>query len=297
MGTKGRGTSEPEARARFLRALADLADDVATRFRARRQSRQPPDSDVRITRRAALLAIASAAAATAAAACAPALPTSATSTSPLGQEVNLGMPAAPGRYDVDQQSIARDDQGVYSFAWRPFSGTTSTGNWTYASSSDLRLYPAGQALLEVVSGQAPVLYLPRNSSISLLGTQGGSYGSYNSTYGWSNYPYYASRSPGRIGTWRPFTGTSAPTRPVYYSPPRTISPGGVSDGGSVSDHAPSFGSRTFGLTRAVSGRLGGTGAGNAVTAKSGAHVSTASSEPASHGFSVGHGSSSGASVG
>lgn len=301
MGKQGNDARDSEDRAGLLRALADLAEDVAYRFRARRDAEARDRTGLVVTRRAVLLVLATAAAASAVA-CGPG-PSAASGqnvqyASPLAREVNLNLPSSPGQYDVDPNSVARDDQGVYSFAWRPRQSIGSTGTWNYASISDLRLYPADRALLEIVAGQAPTLYLPRNSSVSLLGTQNSSYGYSGSSYSWSRYPYYSSRSYGWIGAWHPFSGSSSSSRPAYYSPPRSISPGTVAEGSSVSDRAPSLGSRTFGLSHAVSGRLGGTGAGNAVTSKSGAAVSSShAAAPASHGFSTGHGSTGGSSGG
>lgn len=300
MAKHASGDGSAEARAGILRALADLAEDVALRFRASRRPGPADQSDLLVTRRAVLLALASAAAVSAVG-CAPGQTASDQAVqfaSPLAREVSLNLPTAPGQYEVDPNSVARDDQGVYSFAWRPTQSAGSNRAWTYASASDLRLYPADRALLEIVAGQPPTLYLPRNASVSLLGTQNGSSGTSGSGYNWSTYPYYASRSYGWIGPWHPFSGTSTPSHPAYYSPPRSLSAGGVVEGGSVSDHSPSLGSRTFGLSHAVSGRVGGTGAGNAVTSKSGASVSSSrSSAPASAGFSAGHGSVGGATGG
>ncbi|HEX5415188.1 MAG TPA: hypothetical protein VFZ25_05945 [Chloroflexota bacterium] len=282
-----------EARAGLLRALADLAEDVAQRFRARRDPRTRDRGELLVTRRAVLLALATAAAASAVA-CGPGNGQSVAFASPLNREVSVNLPTHPGQYEVDPNSVARDDQGVYSFAWR----SSSSGPWTYASASDLRLYPADRAMLEIAAGQSPTLYLPRNATVSLLGTQNGvTYGN-GTGYSWHTYPYYSSRSYGWIGPWHPFSGSSTPSRPSYYSPPRSVSTGGTIEGGSVSDHAPSFSSRTIGLTHAVSGRLGGTGAGNAVTSKSGASTSSSSrSSPISSFFSSGHGSSGGSSGG
>lgn len=293
------GAGGAEARAGLLRALADLAEDVAQRFRARRDPKATDPDGLLVTRRAVLLALATAAAASTVA-CGPdsAAGQGAQFASPLEREVSVNLPTRPGQYEVDPNSVARDDQGVYSFAWRDSQAAGSSGAWTYASTSDLRLYPADRAMLEIVAGQSPTLYLPRNATVSLLGTQNGSTSTTGSGYSWHTYPYYSSRSYGWIGPWHPFSGSSSPSRPSYYSPPRTVSTGGVVEGGSVSEKAPSLNSRTFGLSRAVSGRLGGTGAGNAVTSKSGAAVRTSSrSAPASSGFSSGRGSIGGSSSG
>lgn len=252
--------------ARVHEALLDLAYDVSSYLRHHARP------GVRIA--AALLLAGSLAACGGSSASAPI-----SNVAPLQQEVRLGLPPAPGRYAVIDGTLGRDVQGVYHFAWRrPDEPATARHP---ASVSRIRLGQAPTPSLEVPAQGDPILYLPANAGIPLVSsagdlltpTPGGGYGA-------RSY-------------WYPFWGSSY--RGIgYYDPPVRTSTGGSINGATMSSSPRSFAERTVGLSRAVSGRAGGTGSGTAATAKSGASFSSSHGGAAAAkagSFSAGGGSS------
>lgn len=185
---------------------------------------------------------------------------SAAATQPLQQEVSRGLPSAPGQYPIVDGTLGRDAQGVYYFAWRRPTDPTTVRN--LASASRVQLGQASTDYLNVPVAGDPILYVRSDTAIPFvasneLATRGGYYG--------SGYSY-----------WRPFYGGGYRGVGYYVPATRTVS-GSTADGSTMSSSAPSFSARTVGLSRAVSGRSGGTGSGTAATTKSGASFSTSSS--------------------
>jgi hypothetical protein len=212
---------------------------------------------------------------------------------PLTQEVRAGMPQTPGRYDIVPDSIRRDEQGVYHFAW--FDPGEHSGQGHDASASLLKLAEGSTDYLEVPPIGDPTLFLRHNSQIALSSMDQRQYN--GGMYGYvPSYVY-----------WRPFyTGVGYAG---YYNPPvRTIPSSGTVDGSRVSSSPPAPAERTIGLRTAVAGRAGGTGSGSAASGKSGAGVTSSGGKgsvtsPSSSGFSGGgaatgkSGGSSGGSAG
>jgi hypothetical protein len=228
-------------------ALLDLAYDVSSYLRHHARA------TVRVS--AALLVAASLAA------CGPSPATPGTAYSavqPLTQEVRLGLPNQPGRYPIVPGSLGRDAQGVYHFAWRRPGDPSSVQN--YASASLVQLAQGTTSELAVPAQGNPSLYLPPDAAIPLVSSANdlrtpvpGGGGGY--------YPL-----------WHPFYGGYR--GPGYYDPPSgTVAASGTVDGARVSSAPAPPAQRTVGLSRAVSGRAGGTGSGVAATNKSGATTS------------------------
>jgi hypothetical protein len=246
-------TPPPPRKPDILReALLDLAYDAHSYLRHHAKSA------VRVS--AALLIAASLAA------CSPSgapQALTASSIAPLATEVRSGLPTAPGHYPIVNGSLGRDQQGVYHFAWRMPSDPASTQNLASASLVQLAQGPTSE--VEIPTQGDPILTLPADASIPLINSQddlrnGSAYGGF--------YPY-----------WHPFYGGYRGLG--YYDPPaRTVSGTSV-DGASVSKSPAPAASRVVGLSRAVSGKAGGSGAGTAATTKSGAPVSAVSSAKSS----------------
>lgn len=248
---------------------------------------------------------------------------------PLQQEISTGLPRGPGTYPIVPGSVFRDQRGVYQLEWLDPAAGAPTGAIGAAAGqvahiSRLRLLRDDQLSLDVTLGEDPVLHLPETENVGLI--QEAQVGAPQ-----AGPAYY----PPVYGYWSPFTMglLMGASRPAYYDPPRTIvvaqGPGAGGaiaggagtvprvDGGTVSETARPPAQRVTGLRTAVSGRAGGTGAGNAVTgrnvggaaasgaaAPSGAAGSAASrpggasagsgvTAPRSGGFSGGGGSSAG----
>jgi hypothetical protein len=253
--------------------LLDLAYDVSSRLR---HHTQPA---IRIS--AALLLAASLAACGGRPPSAAQPPASGplADVAPLQQDVSSGLPTGPGRYPLVGNSLSRDQQGVYRFAWlRP--GETGAGS--PATASRLRLAESSSEFLEIPQQGDPILNLQKSSVVqmsSLAGagtptTQSGGYHSY--------------------GYWRPFYAGTGYYGPGYYEPPVRQIPasGSTIDGARSYTVPPPAAERTTGLSRAVSGRAGGTGAGTAATARSGASTAevggkSAVAAPKSSSFSSG----------
>ena len=210
---------------------------------------------------------------------------------PLAQEVSVGLPHGPGSYEVVPGSIFRDQQGVYQFEWLD-QGQAAAGGQV-ARASRLRLVRDPRLYLEIAPGSDPVLHLPETERVGL--TQQGQTAALQA--GPSYYPPVYS-------WWSPFYGYGSAwyPRPAYYDPPRTVvvdqSPSTGSGsasapsvtGGSISETAKPPAMRVTGVQSAVSGRAGGTGAGNAVTSRN------ASSGAAGSASSSGSSSSAGSSA-
>jgi hypothetical protein len=209
---------------------------------------------------------------------------------PLEQEVASGLPRGPGTYEVVPGSVFRDQRGVYQFEW--LNPGQSSGPGQVAHVSRLRLVRDERLALEIVNGADPVLHLKEGEDIGLI--QQAQVGQVQA--GPTHYPPTYSY-------WNPFlTGMLiGGLRPAYYDPPRTIvveqppqgasgGSGGTSaarattrvEGGSVSETPRAPAQRVTGISSAVSGRAGGTGAGNAVT---GRNVTSGASSASSAGSS------------
>ncbi|HEY8475563.1 MAG TPA: hypothetical protein VIN09_01695 [Chloroflexota bacterium] len=263
-------------RGRWRERLLDLAYDASSYLR------RHPQPAVRVS--AALLLAASLAACDAGE-LPPIGEQPAVAVQPLAQEVRVGLPTAPGRYEVDVASLARDAQGVYHFTWR-----APGGAWNPASTSLLRLARADQVALEVPQEGDPILYLPESVPIALRAE--------------SPSPTPTATSDPSVvvpvgSLWYPFWGLALPfDRPAYYDPPRpTVSDGDVR-GARVSTAPRPLPERTIGLPHAVSGRAGGTGSGTAATMKSGAGAAKSTLRaPASSSFSGGKSGVLGGSLG
>ncbi len=248
-------------------ALLDLAFDVSSylRHNARRA--------VRVS--AALLIAASLAA------CGPsgsAQSGSYPAVQPLAQEIRRGLPTQPGRYLVVPNTLGRDAQGVYHFSWRR--PGDPAGTQYSASTSLLRLAQGPANEIDIPAVGDPTLYLPSDASIPLVNSADEILSGYNSGGG-----YYS--------TWHPFYGGYRGVG--YYDPPTRTASGGSVDGAKVSTSPAPSSERVVGLSRAVSSRAGGTGAGTAATNKSGASTSSVDHGGAaaakSGSFSAGHASS------
>lgn len=253
---------------------------------------------------AALLLAASLAACNASASDTTAVQTDTTTVAPLQQEVATGLPRGPGTYEVVPGSVFRDQRGVYQFEW--LNQGQATGPGEVAHVSRLRLVRDERLVLEMVSGADPVLHLKEGEDVGLIQQAQVGQVQAGPTYYPPTYSY-----------WNPFlTGMLiGGLRPAYYDPPRTIvveqppqgtagGSGGSSaarattrvEGGSVSETPRAPSQRVTGISSAVSGRAGGTGAGNAVTGRnvtSGASGSSSSGSSSSN--SSGAARSSGAS--
>lgn len=205
-------------------------------------------------------------------------------TEPLSEEVRNGLPTAPGRYQLVPGSIARDSRGVYHFNWL---APGQTGEGAPASASLVKLSQAAdENYLEIPAQGDPTLHLRSNTEIALASAD---------QLRSNPYPYY-SAVPAFV-YWRPFF-VGGGFGPAYYDPPmRTVPASGTVDGARSSTVPPPPAERTVGISRAVSGRAGGTGSGGAASMKSGADTGGKSSTtaPRSSGFSAGSGSSSSAS--
>jgi len=190
---------------------------------------------------------------------------------PLNQEVHSGLPAAPGLYSIQPDSLSRDGQGIYHFSLLSGGGVSS------ASVSRLRLVQSDSDALEVPATGDPILHLRSQASIPLCEQHGA---------------YY--------GAWHPFYGLGPFSSPAYYDPPsRAVSSGETVNGSHVSSAPSAPGDRTVGAPGSVSGRAGGTGSGSAASIKSGAGISDAGGGAAaakSGGFSGGHAGGGGGSA-
>ena len=262
-------SSGPGKREILREALLDLAYDAHSYLRHHARS------TVRVS--AALLIAASLAA------CSPSGVRQGINTSsilPLSGEVRTGLPTVPGHYPIVTSTLGRDQQGVYHFAWRQPNDPVSHQN--FASASLVRLAQGSTSEVEILAQGDPILSLPANASIPLINSaddvrNGSAYNGF--------YPY-----------WHPFYGGYQGSG--YYDPPsRTVS-GNSIDGASVSSSPAPAASRVVGLSRAVSGKAGGSGNGTAATTKSGATSSAATSDSfgaaaaKSGGFSSGSGGGS-----
>ncbi|MFN8522378.1 MAG: hypothetical protein U0821_04655 [Chloroflexota bacterium] len=201
-----------------LRRLHELAERVTENLR---QHRQPA---VRMS--AALLLAASLAACSPSGSAAPPVPT----VAPLAQEVRLGLPGSPGRYDVNESSVTRDEQGVYRFDWtNPLTGATGQ-----AATSLLRLAPSDVTRLEM-AGTDPILHLRRDAEIPLvvpdrIDTIGSVTGTPTPvpvvTGGHTVYAH-----------WSPFVGYTG-SAPAYHDPPASTVAQGDRVTGSRTSTAP-----------------------------------------------------------
>jgi hypothetical protein len=233
---------------------------------------------------------------------------------PLTHEVVAGLPRGPGTYEVVPGSVFRDQRGVYQFEWLAPGQTSTPGQVAHVSR--LRLARDDRLALQTFDDQDPVLHLTADEDVGLI--QQAQVGT--AQPGLANYPpVYSYWSP-----WH--TAMLFLPRPAYYDPPRTIiverdpanerttvgggSGGSVTSaptrvgGGSVSETARPPAQRVSGVQTAVSGRAGGTGAGNAVTsrnvasgaASSASRSSAASGDASASGATSGTGGTSGASA-
>lgn len=241
-----RGSSAAPQRA-LLERLLDLAHDASTYLRL------SPQPAVRVS--AALLLAASLAACSGGEA--PPTDETTEAVQPLSQEVRHGLPTKPGRYPIVQDSLARDQQGVYRFSWKDPSRADDPG--TPATASLIRLLYSGEDVLEIPGSGDPVLHLRRETPVALISSAGDVRETrttiYRSYGGPSWYPFYLITSPH--------------TSPAYYDPPRNISSSGPVRDSVVSSAPRPAAERTVGLSGAVSGRAGGTGAGTAVSQRTG----------------------------
>jgi len=238
------GSGEPPAspselqpapeRAEVLERLLDLAYDVSSYLRHRAQP------TIRLS--AAVLLAASLAACGASGSPAPPV-------QPLTQEVRRGLPSQPGDYPVVQESVLRDQQGIYHFQWRR-PGETSGGQ--QAAVSLLKLGQADSATLVIPQSGDPLLNLPPNTPIQLATTSNNQ-----------------QRNPGYV-YWMPFMGGGY-FGPRYYDPPaQTVPSSGTVSGSTSSVAPPPASARTSGVSHGVSGQAGGAGFGSAATNKTGA---------------------------
>lgn len=217
---------------------------------------------------------------------------------PLTQEVREGLPAAPGTYRVNPESVTRDAQGVHRFGWYE---PGPAGPERLAAVSLLKLAPGESDKLEVPAAGDPILHLRESTPVQMVAAAAAPAGTASSsgttstsrpTGGYGYHPIW-------IGNWYPYTG-SYTREPVYRSPPtRTLD--GRAVGGSIESRAPvQPAQRTIAVpprADAVSGMARGTGGGTAVTARAGggtARPSVATAKSSS--FSSGVGSSSGSSI-
>jgi hypothetical protein len=250
------------SRARELRqALLDLAQGASSYLRYH------PDRAVRVA--AALLVAASLTACDAEEAPEEEVvlqESSAAEVAPLAGEIRTGLPTRPGRYALERESLVRDAQGAYHFAW--MEPGAPSGARQFASSSLMKLAPSDRDELEVPAQGDPILHLKGDTPIPLVAATSQLVGPTPTPgpSGSTSRTYYRSY-------WYPFSG-GVTSGPSYYDPPRTIPASGRVDGG-VSSPAPRPpAERTVGLPHAVSGRAGGTGTGTAASFKSGAGVSS-----------------------
>lgn len=250
------GRREPDAERR--ERLLDLAYDISSRLR------HHADPAVRVS--AALLLAASLASCGGDSADDP---TSGDGTSlaepvaePLTEEVRSGLPMAPGRYPLVENSLRRDEQGVYHFGWREPGATEGPG--IPASASLARLAEASQEALEVPVAGDPILHLRHNSQIALASAANPLTPTTSRVGG---------VSPGFV-YWRPLWVGSGISGPAYYDPPRVVASSGMVDGARTSTTPPAPAQRTYGLAHAVSGRAGGTGSGTAASSRSGGDASS-----------------------
>lgn len=212
-----------------------------------------------------------------------------TTVQALTREVRTGLPDKPGRYLVHSDSIGRDQQGVYFFAWRDQNEPAEARH--AASVSLLRLLQAEENALEMPDQGDPVLRLRKDTPIQLVeATRPQGQGT-------------TTVQQGSMMPWFPFLlMSSLNPRPVYYNPPPQVAAGGRIEGSRPSTTPPLPAERTIGVQHAVSGKSGGTGAGTAVTGRVGSSTSgtgsgSAVSAPKSGGFSSGSGGVSSGSGG
>ena len=199
---------------------------------------------------------------------------------PLDAEVRTGLPAAPGRYRVDPDSVTRDARGVYRFSWyEPQAG----GPAHQAAASLLKMAPNDeQDELEIPAQGDPVLYLRQTTPIGIIAESAPYRGS--TTYYGGTYVH--------LNDWYPYYGGSYSRTAVYRNPPAVGQSTSAPYQGSVESSAPRAASaRTISVPSradAVSGQASGTGGGTAVTRKSGLGSSRSSvSAPRSSSFSTG----------
>ncbi len=256
--------SSPETEAR--QRLLDLAYDVSLRLR---HHAQPA---VRIS--AALLVAASLAACDGDSLDDGQRLDAAPVVQPLQREVASGLPSQPGRYPLVENSLQRDEQGVYAFAYRP-AGAPGGPDAT-AQASRVRLVEDSSELLEIPATGDPILHLRPNSEVRLVPATFATGIGATPTVGMSS----GSRSMGSGGSgsgtstsWRPLSNPSGVRGPAYYDPPRSIASGSVVvDGARASTTIASPADRTFGVVHAVSGRAGGAGSGTAASNRAGVDV-------------------------
>lgn len=268
-----------QRRASFLRELLDLAQDASSYLR------HHPDRAVRVS--AALLVAASLAACTEEAPeAAPEAEVLTVPVEPLAQETRRGLPTQPGRYPLVRESLMRDAQGVYHFAWRdpgaagspPRYASTSLARLAQAEADELEIPVQGDPILHL-RGEEPIPLVTSTSQLVAPTPQSGQTTSLVRSY-W--YPFYVGG-----GSYR---------EPAYYDPPRTVPSTGEVRGGQRSIAPQPIAQRAVGLPGA--GRAGGTGAGTPASLKSGAGVSSAgggASAAKSSSFSGGKSSVSGGS--
>ncbi len=268
-------TSSSPTRDDLLQQLLDLAYDVASRLRHHAQPM------VRVS--AALLLAASVAACSGAPNETPSEPVPVAQAQALASEIRTGLPSQPGTYQIVPGSLTRDAQGVYRFAWLGTGGAQSP-----ASVSRLQLAQSETQQLVVSDQGDPVLNLTKDTPIPLV-ESGVQAAASSQTSGGNSTTFIPA-------FWYPFYGPLF-SGPRYYDPPSTVPSGSRVEGGSQSTTPKPLTERTIGLSKAVSGRAGGTGEGTAATSKSGATIGGKSGAsaavgvaPKSAAFSAGKGS-------
>lgn len=233
----------PAGPADMLARLLDLAQDASSYLRHHHQAA--------VRASAALLLAASLAA------CGPSSPSN--TITPLTQEVRAGLPSSPGKYPLSSESLGRDAQGVYSFAWQQPGGTGE--EWTPGSASLLRLAQSGTNELEVPPQGDPILHLRDDTPIGLVPSDGDPR---------TPTAQAGAMSSGGFLPWYPFFGMGPSFGASYYDPAPQTAPGAQTvQGSKVSTSAPPPASRVSGLAHAVSGQAGGTGSGTAASSRIG----------------------------
>lgn len=235
----------------MLERLLDLAHDASSYLRHHHQAA--------VRTAAALLLAASLAA------CSPSSPNALEDEiAPLTEEVRSGLPAGPGRYPIQPQSIRRDSQGIYYFGWQEPGGAT----WNQASVSLAQLVQDQTDELEIPASGDPILHLREDTPIALADSAG------DLATPTAGTP--TTQSTGSSGggfafiPWFPFYGSTGASSPSYRNPPATSSDSSAVRGSTASASPPTAAARTSGLPHAVSGQARGTGSGTAASGKSGA---------------------------
>jgi hypothetical protein len=223
---------------------------------------------------------------------------------PLAAEVKEGLPTKPGRYNVDPESVTRDARGVYRFGW--YDPAVIGGAPQPAAVSLLKLAPDEERdEIDIPAQGDPTLYLRQSTPIGIIAeTAQTATATTTPTASTTSSTRTSSgvRGPGFVylSTWYPYDGGTYTRTPAYRQPPIDGQVTSAVYRGTVDSPAPRApAQRTVsvpGRADAVSGQASGTGAGTAVTSKSGLGVSkTSISSSRSTGFSSGVGSSSSSS--